>query len=127
MSEETTNPVASVDDDGTIKLDLRQNAVQEQSTDEVPVRDEPATGEEVPVENVEETNADPAGEEVSVQDEQPVADVQEVEEPVLEEITEEQVASIIGVGDTEKVVQAMLPPAGEKKTRPATASPGAQQ
>ena len=91
MSEETTNPVASVDDDGTIKLDLRQNAVQEQSTDEVPVRDEPATGEEVPVENVEETNAEPAGEEVSVQNEQPVADVQEVEEPVLEEITEEQV------------------------------------
>ena len=91
MSEETTNPVASVDDDGTIKLDLRQNAVQEQSTDEVPVRDEPATGEEVPVENVEETNAEPAGEEVSVQDEQPVADVQEVEEPVLEEVTEEQV------------------------------------
>ena len=91
MSEETTNPVASVDDDGTIKLDLRQNAVQEQSTDEVPVRDEPATGGEVPVENVEETNAEPAGEEVSVQDEQPVADVQEVEEPVLEEITEEQV------------------------------------
>lgn len=91
MSEETTNPVASVDDDGTIKLDLRQNAVQEQSTDEVPVRDEPATGEEVPVENVEEANAEPAGEEVSVQDEQPVADVQEVEEPVLEEVTEEQV------------------------------------
>ena len=93
MSEETTNPVASVDDDGTIKLDLRQNAVQEQSTDEVPVRDEPATGEEVPVENVEETNAEPAGEEVPVQDEQPVADVQEqeVEEPVLEEVTEEQV------------------------------------
>ena len=94
MSEETTNPVASVDDDGTIKLDLRQNAVQEQSTDEVPVRDEPATGEEVPVENVEETNAEPAGEEVSVQDEQPVADVQEVEEPVLEEITEEQVEEV---------------------------------
>ena len=91
MSEETTNPVASVDDDGTIKLDLRQNAVQEQSTDEVPVRDEPATGEEVPVENVEETNAEPAGEKASVQDEQPVADVQEVEEPVLEEVTEEQV------------------------------------
>ena len=43
------------------------------------------------------------------------------------EITEEQVASIIGVGDTEKVVQAMLPPVGEKKTRPATASPGPQQ
>jgi len=46
MSEET-NPVASVDDDGTIKLDLRQNAVQEQSTDEVPVRDESEVSEGV--------------------------------------------------------------------------------
>jgi hypothetical protein len=47
MSEET-NPIASVDDDGTIKLDLRQNAVQKQSTDEVPVRDEPEVSEGVP-------------------------------------------------------------------------------
>jgi hypothetical protein len=52
MSEET-NPVASVDDDGTIKLDLRQNAVQKQSTDEVPVRDESEVSEGVPAENIE--------------------------------------------------------------------------
>jgi len=92
MSEETntTSPV-STGDDGIIKVDLRANAVQEQSADEVPVRDEPAAGEEVPVENVEETNAESAGEESPVQDEQPAAEVQEVEEPVLQEITEEEV------------------------------------
>ena len=71
MSEET-NPIASVDDDGTIKLDLRQNAVQEQSTDEVPVRDEPAVSEEVPEQNVEAAVEESAREEERVQDEQPV-------------------------------------------------------
>jgi hypothetical protein len=92
MSEETkdTSPV-STGDDGTIKVDLRANAVQEQSADEVPVRDEPAVSEEVPVENVEEPVTESAGEEIPVQDEQPIAEVQEVEEPVLQEITEEQV------------------------------------
>ena len=92
MSEETKDisPV-STGDDGTIKVDLRANAVQEQSADEVPVRDEPAVSEEVPVENVEEPITESAGEEIPVQDEQPVAEVQEVEEPVLQEITEEQV------------------------------------
>ncbi len=83
MSEET-NPIASVDDDGTIKLDLRQNAVQEQSTDEVPVRDEPAVSEEVPAENLEQPAEEPAGEEASV--EEPVE-----QQPVLQEITEEEV------------------------------------
>lgn len=92
MSEETkdTSPV-STGDDGIIKVDLRANAVQEQSADEVPVRDEPAVSEEVPVENVEEPITESAGEEIPVQDEQPIAEVQEVEEPVLQEITEEQV------------------------------------
>ena len=83
MSEET-NPVASVDEDGTIKLDLRQNAVQEQSTDEVPVRDEPAVSEEVPAENLEEPAEETAGEETPV--EEPVE-----QQPVLQEITEEEV------------------------------------
>ena len=83
MSEET-NPIASVDDDGTIKLDLRQNAVQEQSTDEVPVRDEPAVSEEVPAENLEQPAEEPAREEASV--EEPVE-----QQPVLQEITEEEV------------------------------------
>ena len=90
MNEET-NPVASVDDDGTIKLDLRQNAVQEQSTDEVPVRDESEVSEGVPEQNIEEPIAESAGEEeeVSVQDEQPVEEVEQ--QPVLQEITDEEV------------------------------------
>ena len=83
MSEET-NPIASVDDDGTIKLDLRQNAVQEQSTDEVPVRDEPAVSEEVPAENLKQPAEEPAREEAPV--EEPVE-----QQPVLQEITEEEV------------------------------------
>ena len=88
MSEET-NPVASVDDDGTIKLDLRQNAVQKQSTDEVPVRDESEVSEGVPEQNIEEPATEPTREEeVSVQDEQPV---EQVEQPVLQEITDEEV------------------------------------
>ena len=88
MSEET-NPIASVDEDGTIKLDLRQNAVQEQSTDEVPVRDEPAVSEEVPAENLEQPAEEPAGEETPV--EEPVE-----QQPVLQEITEEEVEEAAG-------------------------------
>ena len=92
MSEET-NPIASVDDDGTIKLDLRQNAVQEQSTDEVSVRDESEVSEGVPEQNVEEPVAEPAREEeeVTVQDEQPVQEEQVEQQPVLQEITDEDV------------------------------------
>ena len=92
MSEET-NQIASVDDDGTIKLDLRQNAVQEQSTDEVPVRDESEVSEGVPEQNVEETVAESTREEeeVSVQNEQPVQEEQVEQQPVLQEITDEEV------------------------------------
>ena len=92
MSEET-NPIASVDDDGTIKLDLRQNAVQEQSTDEVPVRDESEVSEGVPEQNVEEPAAEPAREEeeVPVEVEQPVQEEQVEQESVLQEITDEEV------------------------------------
>ena len=90
MSEETTNPAASVDDDGTIKLNL--DALQEQSTDEVPVRDEPAASEEVREENVEQPAEEPTGEEERVEDDQPVQE--EVEQPVLREITEEEVEEV---------------------------------
>ena len=95
MSEET-NPIASVDDDGTIKLDLRQNAVQEQSTDEVPVRDESEVSEGVPEQNVEEPATEPAREEeeVPVQDEQPVQEEQVEQESVLQEITDEEVEEV---------------------------------
>ena len=89
MSEETTNPAATVEDDGTIKVNL--DALQEQSADEVPVRDEPAVSEEVREENIEEQAEESTGEE-SAEVEQPVQE--EVEQPVLREITEEEVEEV---------------------------------
>ena len=89
MSEETTNPAATVEDDGTIKLNL--DALQEQSTDEVPVRDEPAVSEEVREQDIEEPVQEPTGEEPA-EVEQPVQE--EVEQPVLREITEEEVEEV---------------------------------
>ena len=76
----------SADDPGVIKVDLskpvekEEDATREQSTDEVSVRNESETSEEVREENVEATDEESAGEK-SVQD----------EKPVLEEITEEEV------------------------------------
>jgi len=74
------------EDDNIIKVDLtkkpEENAVPEQSTDEVPVRDESETSKKVLEENVETTDEKPTGESTdNVQDEQ----------PVVEEITEEEV------------------------------------
>ena len=86
MSEENM-PVTSIDDDGTVKLDFSANAVQEQSTDEVPVQDEPTVSEGVPEQDVEETAPEPAREEEPVQAEEPV----EEEESALQEITDEEV------------------------------------
>jgi len=73
----------SAGDDSVIKVDLskpiEEDATREQSTDEVPVRDESEASEEVREENVETKDEEPTGE--SVQD----------EESVVEEITEEKV------------------------------------
>ena len=77
----------SAGDDSVIKVDLSkpvEDATREQSTDEVPVRDESETSEEVREENVEEKIEEPAGE----KEEQAVQD----EEPVVQEITDEEVA-----------------------------------
>ena len=85
-------------DDNIIKVDLTKkpetDAVPEQSTDEVPVRDESETSEKVLEENVETTDEKPTGEEVSdtVQDEQPV--LEEVTEEEVEEKIEEQVENL---------------------------------
>ena len=95
VAEKTTDNVTKVDlsakkettDDNIIRVDLTKktetDAVPEQSTNEVPVRDESEASEKVLEENVEATDEKPTGEEVSeqVQDEQ----------PVIEEVTEEQV------------------------------------
>ena len=92
--EETTQQVEetkfmSEGDDSVIKIDLskppqekteKENATTEQSTDEVPVRDESETSEEVREENVEAEVKESTGEEERVQDE---------EAPVVEEVTEE--------------------------------------
>ena len=94
--EETTQEQAvdeskfkSAGDDSVIKVDLNQpikeeeeDATGEQSTDEVPVRDEPEASEEVREENVEEQNEESAREE-----EQTVQD----EEPALEEVVDEEI------------------------------------
>ena len=92
MSEEI-NPVVGIDEDGTIKVDMRANAVQEQSTDEVPVRDEPAVSEEVPTGNIEEAVGGTTAEEQPVQDEQPVRE-EVKQDSVLQEITEEEVVEV---------------------------------
>ena len=91
MSEEK-KPVASVLDDGTIKLDYTKDAVQEQSTDEVPVRDESEVSEGVQEQNVEETDAEPTGESTdeNVQD----ADETKENESVLVEITDEEAEEV---------------------------------
>ena len=103
VAEKTTDNVTKVDlsakkqDDNIVKVDLNkppkkeQDAVPEQSTDEVPVRDESETSEKVLEENVEATDEKPTGEEVSeqVQDEQPV--IEEITEEQVEEQTEELV------------------------------------
>ncbi len=73
----------SKDDDNVIKVDLsktqktKEDAVQKQSTDEVPVRDESETSEKVVEEVVEET------------DKKPTEQKEEEKEVVLEEVVEE--------------------------------------
>ena len=81
----------SANDDSVIKVDLNkpieeENANTEQSTDEVSVRDESETSEEVRKENVEATVEESTGEEKpeEIQDEQ----------PVIEEITNEEVEEV---------------------------------
>ena len=79
--------VSTKDSDGTWKVDLSQptqnqeGAVQEQSTDEVPVRDEPETSSEVQEENIEETTQESTGEEETlielIEDEEPEAQAEE--------------------------------------------------
>jgi len=95
VEETTKDNVIKVDlnkkevkeDDNIIKVDLTKkpetDAIPEQSTDEVSVRDESEPSKEVLEENVETTDEKPTGEEVS--------DAVQDETPTLEEITEEEV------------------------------------
>ena len=91
VAEEPKAPSnVTVDEDGTIKLDLRnlnqdENAVQEQSTNEVPVRDGSETSEEVQEQNNETTNEEPTGESDSADNE--VLELVQDEEEVTEKAT----------------------------------------
>tara|TARA_R100001463_G_scaffold29854_1_gene67948 strand:+ start:320 stop:1501 length:1182 start_codon:yes stop_codon:yes gene_type:complete len=111
--EKVTEEVTKVDmsqnvkpnDDSIIKVDLtkpptktQEDAVPEQSTDEVPVRNESETSKEVQEQNVEATDEQPTGEEVSVQDEKPV--LEEVTEEEVQEQTEELAEEIIEAKET---------------------------
>ena len=85
------------EDDNIIKVDLTKkpetDAVPEQSTDEVPVRDESETSEKVLEENVEATDEKPTGESTDeVQDDQPV--VEEITEEEVKEDVKEQVEEL---------------------------------
>ena len=85
-------PTTTVDEDGTIKLDLRnftEDAVQEQSTDEVPVRDEPETSGEVQEQNVEQTDEQPTGE----------SEPDNEEDTVLELVSDEEVENEATLAD----------------------------
>jgi len=78
-----------------IKLDLskkEEDAVQEQTTDEVSVRDESGTSEEVPQENVEETTEKPTEESKEEEKVIPIQEVteEEPEETVVQETVQEQ-------------------------------------
>ena len=91
MSEEV-KPVVGYNEEGDVKLDFSQDAVQEQSTDEIPVRNESETSGEVQEQDIEETVEEPSGKSNSTED---VVEEQEVEEtPVLREITEEEVEEV---------------------------------
>ena len=104
-----------VKDDGTIKIDLsklkkfqeQNESTEEQSTDEVPVRDEQNASEEVPEENKEE------------QVEKPAEQSETKEEVVLEEVTQEEVAETKKV-EAETIVEQ---PVVEKEVEPQVVVP----
>jgi len=85
-------------DDNIIKVDLtkkpEENAVREQETNEVPVRDEQTPSGEVQEENVEATDEKPTGESTdNVQDETPV--IEEVTDEETEKQVEEKVEELV--------------------------------
>ena len=84
MSEQN-EPVVGVDEDGTIKLDLRPNATQEPIAEEAPVQEEPAIVEEAPVEAPVE----------AIAEEQPVQEAEPAQEvatgSMLQEIIDEEI------------------------------------
>ena len=82
-----SSPKTPEEDDGVIKIDLRQqpqteeqDAVQEQSADEVPVRDESETSGGVQEQNIEQTDEESTGESNTDNNEVPVVELVQDEE-----------------------------------------------
>ena len=77
--------------DETLKVDLNkkeEDAVQEQATDEIPVRDEPEVSEEVSKENIEETTEKPT-EESKEEEVEVISPISEVTEEEIKETKQE--------------------------------------
>jgi hypothetical protein len=99
----------------TIKVDLSkkeekvEDAVQEQTTDEVLVRDEPKASEEVSKENIEETTEKPTEEEkvIPIQEITEEPKVEETKEPVMETAPEPAKPEINLPENVEKLVKFM--------------------
>jgi hypothetical protein len=77
------------EESGMYKVNLNenkqeQNAVPEQSTDEISVRDESKTSEEIQKENVEEKTEEPSGKEEKEE---------EIETPILQEVTDDETSN----------------------------------
>ena len=89
-------PRKLVSQDETIKVDLNkkeEDAVEEQKTDEVSVRDGSEVSKEVPQENNKETIEEPSGESEKEKEEEEVVTISEIteeekEEPVVEQAAE---------------------------------------
>ena len=108
-------PRKLVSQDETIKVDLNkkeEDAVEEQKTDEVSVRDGSEVSEEVPQENNEETIEEPSGESKEKEEEvitisEITEEEQQTEQPVVEQTTEPVVEQRQLPENIEKLVQFM--------------------
>ena len=108
-------PRKLVSQDETIKVDLNkkeEDAVEEQKTDEVSVRDGSEVSEEVPQKNNEETIEEPSGESKEKEEEvitisEITEEEQQTEEPVVEQTTEPVVEQRQLPENIEKLVQFM--------------------
>ena len=108
-------PRKLVSQDETLKVNLdkkEEDAVKEQETNEVPVRDGSEVSEEVPQENNEKTIEEPTGESKEKEEEvitisEITEEEQQTEEPVVEQTTEPVVEQRQLPENIEKLVQFM--------------------
>ena len=108
-------PRKLVSQDETLKVNLdkkEEDAVEEQETNEVPVRDGSEVSEEVPQENNEKTIEEPSGESKEKEEEvitisEITEEEQQTEEPVVEQTTEPVVEQRQLPENIEKLVQFM--------------------